>query len=163
RSRAIFRSGSARHRAQRKPAHRVRVGDSLLPRRAARARRGSDRAQHARAETAEAGPGHRPTGISPEPHAPWIEDAPRHVLKGTAEADHVASKPRRARLAISAPAPKIHGSASSQWTTSFFSVPISGAAMLTTSPTLCVNPLPGAPRSSRGVNIVPTNRTTPSG
>src|SRR5437660_11475361 len=74
-----------------------------------------------------------------------------------------ARRPRRARLAIKAPVPKLHGSASSQATTSFTRVPSSGAPMLTTSPVLWVNPLPGAPRSSTGANMVPMNRIMPSG
>ena len=42
-------------------------------------------------------------------------------------------------------------------------MPSSGAEIFTTSPTLWVKPLPGAPRSSSGVNIVPMKSITPSG
>src|SRR5262249_55062917 len=63
--------------------------------------------------------------------------------------------PRLARFCISAPAPKVHGSASDAWTTAFDSRPSLGDATVTTSPTLWVKPWPFTSRASTGENMVP--------
>src|SRR5690606_29526103 len=73
------------------------------------------------------------------------------------------SRPRRARLAISAPIPSVHGSASLDVTTRLTSRPSLGLAMATRSPTLWVKPRPGSSRSCTGANSVPRNSTKPSG
>ena len=83
--------------------------------------------------------------------------------QGGREAGQAGSRPRRARLAIKAPVPKDHASATSQATTSLTRRPISGEAIETTSPHLWVKPLPGAPRSATGANMVPMKSTSPSG
>ncbi len=80
-----------------------------------------------------------------------------------AKAGRYVSSPRAARLRISAPTPNDHASHRSVGIIRFTSRPSFGAAIVTISPVLCVNPLPGAPRSSTGANIVPRNSTAPSG
>ena len=73
------------------------------------------------------------------------------------------SRPRAARLRISAPAPNVHGSHWSVGRMRFTRLPNFGAAMVTMSPDLWVKPWPGASRSSTGANMVPRNSTAPSG
>jgi hypothetical protein len=71
--------------------------------------------------------------------------------------------PRRARLRIRCPAPKVHGSQSVDHFIRFSSAPNCRARIVTTSPISWVKPLPGAPRSWIGANSVPRNSTAPSG
>ena len=78
-------------------------------------------------------------------------------------ADQAPSSPRRARLAIKAPVPKDHASASSQATTSLTSAPELGRGDRHHVAALVGEALPGAPRSSIGANMVPMNSTSPSG
>ena len=65
------------------------------------------------------------------------------------------SSPRFARLRIRWLAPNVQGAASLVRTIRFIKDPSSGEDTVTTSPTLCVKPLPGASRSSTGANMVP--------
>src|SRR5690606_10500008 len=73
------------------------------------------------------------------------------------------SRPRVARLLISARMPKVQSGACSAEFTTFTRLPSRGEDMSTMSPRLWVKPLPGSSRSSVGTNIVPVNSTKPSG
>src|SRR5262249_39584236 len=110
-------------------------------------------------------------GCMPQPHLPAGADSARDdtVTSGTVSfirhSSHVLrpSKPRTARLRMSADIPDFHGGAFSQVVTLFSRVPSLSLKTRTTPAVLCVKPLPGASRSSTGANIVPRNRTKPSG
>src|SRR5690606_12202796 len=74
-----------------------------------------------------------------------------------------SSRPRPARFRISSTTPVVQAGAWSQVATTFSSTPSFSDETRTRSPTLWVNPLPGAPRSSTGANMVPRYRAKPSG
>src|ERR1700680_2169951 len=70
---------------------------------------------------------------------------------------------RRAKLAINAAIPDVHGSHTSLLFMRLTSRPSRCEATVTRSPVRCVKPLPTSPRSLVGANIVPRNNTKPSG
>jgi hypothetical protein len=64
---------------------------------------------------------------------------------------------------INAAVPKLQGAQFVDRSTRFVNVPIAGVDIETTSPTLCVKPSPGEPRSCTGANMVPRYNIRPSG